>query len=75
MYSPNAYGMEAAETTGQLNYQITEVIVKYLHNHPKITYGVMNDIIGALESAKLEFYRRVVAPYENTKCEENGDVY
>ena len=30
---------------------------------------------GALESAKLEFYRRVVAPYEDEKMNLNGDVY
>ena len=42
--------------------------------HP-LTYQTMNDIIGALEGAKLEFYRRVVVPYENDKIEQNGDVY
>jgi hypothetical protein len=34
-----------------------------------------NDVIGALECCKLELYRRMVAPYENTKIKENGDVY
>jgi len=31
--------------------------------------------MGALEGAKLEFYRRVVVPYEEKKMKENGDVY
>ena len=29
----------------------------------------------ALEGAKLEFYRRIVAPYEELKIKENGEVY
>ena len=29
---------------------------------------------GVLELVRLEFYRRVVAPYEDMKREENGDV-
>lgn len=32
-------------------------------------------VLGAIECAKLEFYRRVAAPYETTKALENGDVY
>ena len=35
----------------------------------------LNAIIGALECAKLELYRRVAAPYEDDKIIENGDVY
>ena len=31
-------------------------------------------MIGALESAKLELYRRSIALYEDTKIKENGDV-
>jgi len=37
--------------------------------------GCAGDAIGALECAKLELYRRVAAPYEDTKIAENGDVY
>lgn len=33
------------------------------------------DVLGTLECVKLEFYRRVVAPYEDKKCAENGDAY
>jgi hypothetical protein len=35
----------------------------------------MNDVVGALEGAKAEFQRIVVAPYEDKKMAENGDVY
>jgi hypothetical protein len=31
-------------------------------------------VIGAIECAKMELYRRLVAPYEEGKIEQNGDV-
>ena len=39
------------------------------------SYHAYNEIIGVLECVKQEFYRRMVAPYEDKKCEENGDVF
>ncbi|WP_439397023.1 DUF6899 family protein [Bradyrhizobium sp. PMVTL-01] len=35
----------------------------------------MNDVLGALDGAKAEFYRRVAAPYEDAKIADSGDVY
>lgn len=61
-------------TPGELNYEITRKLTKYIEFNG-LSYQTINDIIGALEGAKLEFYRRVVAPYEDTKIVENGDVY
>lgn len=63
-----------ALTSGELNFLITDVIRRYLINHG-CSYQTINDIVGALEGAKLEFYRRVVAHYETSKIEINGDVY
>jgi hypothetical protein len=63
-----------AETSGELNYQITKLIVQYVSDHD-LSYRTINDVLGALEGAKLEFYRRVAAPYEDQKIQENGDVY
>lgn len=40
-----------------------------------LNYQMINDVMGALESAKLEFYRRIAVPYEETKRKDNGDVY
>ena len=64
-----------AMTAGELNYQITTVIMEYLIGQGTTSYKSINDILGALEGAKLEFYRRIVVPYEQEKIEENGDVY
>lgn len=63
-----------AETQGELNFQITELIKDYMTRHI-LCYATINDILGACEGAKLEFYRRVAAPYEDKKIKENGDVY
>lgn len=60
-------------SAGELNYAFTNLIIGYLR--PGISYQTINDIIGALEGAKAEFYRRVVVPYEDKKIKENGDVY
>lgn len=62
------------ENPGELNYQITMLMLEYQILHG-LSYQTINDILGALEGAKLEFYRRVAVPYENGKIAENGDVY
>ena len=63
-------------SSGELNYCITRLIDAYVRmcNTP-LTYTHINEVIGVLECAKLEFYRRVAVPYETAKMEENGDVY
>jgi len=59
---------------GDLNFVLTQACVEYLSDH-QLCYQTLNDIMGALEGAKQEFYRRVVVPYEEAKRAENGDVY
>lgn len=59
---------------GQLNYLISMLISQYLDDRGT-SYQTLNDVIGALEGAKLEFYRRIAIPYEEEKLVENGDVY
>jgi hypothetical protein len=66
--------LRAAETAGELNYQITALAWRYA-NHSGMSYTTFNEIIGVLECAKQEFYRRIAAPYEDRKRVENGDVY
>lgn len=68
-----------AETAGQLNYQITMLLNEFIDDpeppHTRKSYDRYNAAIGALECAKLELYRRMIAPYEDEKIKENGDVY
>lgn len=61
------------DNAGALNYLVTCLIHRYLDDNGA-SYRQMNDIIGALESAKREFQRRVMDPYEETKLVLNGDV-
>lgn len=58
---------------GELNFVVTKIVATYIGKAP--TYALINDAIGVLECAKLEMYRRIVAPYEDKKKEENGEVY
>ncbi len=62
------------QNAGELNFLITNLITKYIFMRGE-KYQYYNDVIGALEGAKLEIYRRKIAPYENIKMAENGDVY
>lgn len=55
---------------GELNYIITKILKE---SYP-LRYFNLNRAMGVLECAKLEFYRRVVAPYEDIKIKESGDV-
>jgi len=59
---------------GQLNYKITQLCKQYLKFYGT-SYAQLNEIVGVLECAKQEFYRRVVVLYENFKLKTNGDVY
>ncbi|MCI0526071.1 MAG: hypothetical protein L0Y56_01275 [Nitrospira sp.] len=60
-------------TPGDLNFLITVTLNAYVEGHG-LSYSIINDVIGALECAKAEFYRRVAVPYEDQKIIENGDV-
>lgn len=63
-----------AETAGELNYQLTMLVIGYIEQHG-LSYTHINDALGALDGASKEFYRCVAVPYENKKRIENGSVY
>jgi hypothetical protein len=60
---------ESKTISGELNYFIFKLAKGYIHN-----YTTAKEFIGELECAKQEIYRRIVAPYEDEKIKENGDV-
>jgi hypothetical protein len=66
---------ESPTTAGELNYSITKLLNQYLERRGTPRYADWNEVIGVLECAKLEIYRRSIAPYEDHKMRENGDVY
>jgi hypothetical protein len=63
------------QDAGELNFAISVLVDNYLKAKGGIRYSHLNEVIGAMDCAKLELYRRVAAPYEDEKIEENGDVY
>lgn len=71
--SESALG-HGVESSGALNYIITKACLRFINRHGE-QYAVFDAVIGALECAKLELYRRKIALYENQKIVENGDVY
>jgi hypothetical protein len=62
------------DSPGELNYLLTRLAVMYLQRRGS-SYATLNEVMGALECCKLEFYRRAAVPYEMRKIDENGDVY
>lgn len=71
-----AEDIEAAiHNAGDLNFVITRLVDSYLNPKHNASYNDYNEVIGVLECVKQELYRRVVAPYEDKKRADNGDVY
>lgn len=62
-----------AMNVGDLTYVLYKECVRYLKNSSG-RYADRAEIIAALECAKLEFYRKHIAPYEDKKIALNGDV-
>lgn len=65
---------ERGVTPGVLNYLVSKLAAAYVRRKGR-DYTHLNDVVGALDSAKAEFVRRVVAPYEDEKIAANGDIY
>lgn len=60
-------------SNGELNYLMTMLAHLYIERHGT-SYATLSEVVAAFECAKLEFYRRRVAPYEGAKIIQNGDV-
>lgn len=66
--------IDEAVTAGELNFQVACLVNEYLTVNG-VSYHRLNDVVGVLECLKLEIYRRLVAPYEDDKIIDNGDVF
>lgn len=62
------------KSAAELNYKVSALCNEML-KEKGVKYSEINALIGALECAKMELYRRIASPYEDVKIEENGDVY
>ena len=77
-FEETIFNLPAIKTPGELNYLLTAICKEYakysVQDISAARYQAHNDIIGALEGCKLEFYRRFTAPYEDIKIRANGEV-
>jgi len=64
----------AIEEPGELNFLVSRLCDGYIAQNG-LSYTTLNEIVGVLECAKMEIYRRVAARYEDIKLSENGEVY
>ena len=57
------------------NGVVTYVLYKILKDvYSNRNYETLSNAIKVLETTKLEFYIKVIRPYEEKKIQENGDV-
>jgi hypothetical protein len=59
-------------TVGDLTYVLYTIVTDYFNSNMRYQTGA--EILGALEAAKQEFYRRQLGPYEDSKIADNGDI-
>lgn len=71
---PSLYQIrDRMENEGDLNYCFTKLCHMFMKKYGE-SYKNYSDCLAALEGAKLELYRKKVAPYED-KCEKaNGPI-
>lgn len=60
------------EVDGNANYAITKIIYGL---YSEGGYAVKANALKTLLAVALEYYRRIMAPYEDQKRDENGEVY
>jgi hypothetical protein len=65
---------EGISIPGGLNYAICRVADGVTAANGE-SYNLYNTLLGSVEAAKLEIYRRMVAPYEDLKQKQNGEVF
>ena len=68
-----ALNLSEFKDAGSLNYAVHKLIAQYFSQNEQ-DYQSFNDVIGVLDCAKMEIYRRLIAEYEEKKILQNGDV-
>lgn len=58
------------DSNGDLNY----ILYAYCKRHVRPGYARLRNYCAELRACATEIERRILAPYEDTKIEENGDV-
>jgi hypothetical protein len=64
---------QQVENEGELNYCIYKLCCLLVERTGE-SYAKLSRCSSAMEHAKLEWYRKKLAPYEDVKIQENGDI-
>lgn len=64
---------QRCDNAGDVTYVIYALAKKWI-DLSGMNYKNLSGVVGCMDCAKTEFYRRIVAPYEDEKIKENGDV-
>ena len=65
---------EVIENKGDLNHAICELTAILILKTGGLSYTNASEWIDAVNGARKEMERRLLAPYEDVKIKENGDV-
>lgn len=66
---------QGEHSNGDLNYVISKLVHEWLISHPDgLRYDSSSNAYKAMVCAAAEFYRVVVAPYEDAAAKKNGPV-
>ena len=64
--------------SGELNYILTMQCILYLQGKilgARPTYADIAEVLSALDESQAEIRRRLLAPLEERKIKENGDIF
>lgn len=67
------YLSQQIDTTGEFNYAVTTLATR-LTEKWGVDYSTCSRVRAVFTDASDEYYRRLMAPYEDKKIEANGDV-
>jgi hypothetical protein len=60
---------------GMVNYAMTKLVLNCLKPEDGWRYHALQKAYGVFHCAAAEFYRRLIAPYEDNAIMKNGDLY
>ena len=66
--------MQCKDEESNMEENINYVFTKLLKKCYGESYKEINDALGVISAVQLEFFRKVVTPYENQRQYDNGDV-
>lgn len=72
--APVDFLIQMLETKGEYNYAMTRLVHAFVKSKPRVCYDSLSEAHGLAQDVAAEFYRVVVAPYEDEKIRQNCPV-